>query len=121
VAEAGNAWGALVANLNKPPADPSKPSRPFDIREWQQTAAQIGTAATELRALLESVDTLATSQAFAGPLAELEARVDRVEAGSRSLVNLAALRAFQLILAFFVLLFVYRGIERWLGRRAAAR
>lgn len=121
VAEAGNAWGALVASLNRPPADPSQPSRPFDIREWQQTATQIGTAALELRALLESAGTLADSQTLAGPLADLEARVARVEAGSRALVNLAALRAFQLILAFFVLLFVYRRIERWLGSRAAAR
>ena len=121
VAEAGKAWGGLVAGLSKPPADPTKPSRPFDIREWEQTAAQISSAATEMRALLESVGTLAGSETLAGPLAELTARVERVEAGSRSLVNLAALRGLQLILAFFALLFVYRRIESWLGRRAAAR
>ncbi len=118
VATAGSAWGGLVAELGKPPADPSKPSRPFDIREWQQTAAQITTAATELRALLESVGTLAGSETLAGPLADLTARVERVEAGSRSLVNLAAWRGLQLILAFFVLLFVYRRAEGWLARRA---
>jgi len=121
VAAAGTAWGGLVAQLSKPPADPTKPSRPFDIREWEQTAAQISSAAAEMRALLESVGTLAGSETLAGPLAELTARVERVEAGSRALVNLAALRGLQLILAFFVLLFVYRRIESWLGRRAAAR
>jgi len=121
VAAAGGAWGGIVAQLSKPPADPTKPSRPFDIREWEQTAAQISSAATEMRALLESVGTLAGSETLAGPLAELTARVERVEAGSRALVNLAALRGLQLILAFFVLLFVHRRIESWLGRRAVAR
>jgi hypothetical protein len=117
VAAAGAAWGGLVTELNKPPADPTTPSRPFDIREWEQTAAQINSAAAELRALLESVSTLAGSSTLAGPLADLTARVERVEAGSRALVNLAALRVLQLILAFFVLLFVYRRIESRLGRR----
>ena len=117
VAAAGTAWGGLVAELDKPPADPTTPSRPFDIREWEQTAAQITSAATELRALLESVTTLAGSSMLAGPLADLTARVERVEAGSRALVNLAALRVLQLIFAFFALLFVYRRIESRLGRR----
>ena len=121
VAQAGSSWNALVTQLSKPPADPSKPSRPFDIREWEQTAAQIGTAAAELRALLDSVGTMAGEKTLAGPLAELTARVERVEAGSRALVNLAAWRGLQLILAFFVLLFVYRRVESWLGHRAAAR
>jgi hypothetical protein len=118
VAEAGSAWGGLVAELGKPPADPSQPSRPFDIREWEQTAAQISSAAIELRALLESVGTLADSKTLAGPLAELTARVEKVEAGSRALVDLAALRGLQLIGVFFVLLFVYRRLEGWIARRA---
>jgi hypothetical protein len=119
VADAGVAWGGLVAQLERPPADASQPSRPFDIREWEQTAAQISSAAVELRGLIDSVSTLSQSELLAGPLAELTERVERVEAGSRSLVNLAAWRALQLILAFFVLLFVYRRVEGWLGRRAA--
>jgi hypothetical protein len=121
VADAGTAWGGLVAQLSKPPADPTKPSRPFDIREWQQTAAQITSAATEMRALLDSVNQLAGSETLAKPLADLTERVERVEAGSRALVNLAAWRGLELILAFFVALFVYRRIEGWIGRRAAAR
>jgi hypothetical protein len=119
VAAAGSSWGALVTELDKPPADPTKPSRPFDIREWDQTAAQISMAATELRALLESVATLAGSETLAGPLADLTARVERVEAGSRALVNLAAVRGLELIVAFFVLLFVYRRIEKRLESRAS--
>ena len=118
VAAAGNAWGGLVAELSKPPADPSKPSRPFDIREWEQTAVQVSSAAAELRTLLDSLEEFAGSDVLGSPLAELAARAESVEASSRSLVNLAALRGLQLILAFFVLLFVYRRIEGWLARRA---
>jgi len=108
VASAGQAWGGLVAQLSKPPADPSKPSRPFDIREWQQTAAEVSSAATELRALLESTGTLAGSDTLGGALAEVTAQVDRVEVGSRAIVDLVAWRLLQLILAFFGLLFAYR-------------
>jgi hypothetical protein len=108
VAEAGQAWGDLVAQLSKPPADPSKPSRPFDIREWQQTAAEVSSAATELRALLESTGTLAGSDTLGGALAEVTVQVERVEAGSRAIVNLVAWRVLQLIVAFFGLLFAYR-------------
>jgi len=121
VAQAGTAWGDLVTQLSQPPANPAQPSRPFDIREWQAAAAQITSAATELRMLLESAGTIAGSDVLAGPLGEITARVEKLESGSRSLVNFAAWRAFQLILVFFVLLFVYRRIETWLARRAASR
>jgi hypothetical protein len=119
VATAGAAWGGLVEELRKPPADPSQPGRPFDIREWEQTAVQITSAAAELRALLESAQTMASGEKLAPPIAELTAQVQRVEASSRSLVNLAAWRGLQLILAFFALLFLYRRVEVWLARRAA--
>jgi hypothetical protein len=119
MAAAGTAWGGLAEQLSKPPADPSQPTRPFDIREWERTAAQVTAAATELRTLLDSVQTIAGSDALAKPLADLTQRIERVEAGSRSLVNLTALRGLQLILAFFVLLFVYRRVEGWLARRRA--
>lgn len=121
VAQAGTAWNDLVTQLSQPPANPSQPSRPFDIREWQAAAAQITSAATELRALLESAGTLAGSEQLAGPLAEVTARVEKIEAGSRALVDFAAWRALQLIVVFFALLFVYRRIETWLARRAASR
>jgi hypothetical protein len=119
VAAAGAAWGGLVDELRKPPADGSPPGRPFDIREWEQTAAQITSAATELRALLDSLQTATSGDTLAPAVAQLSAQADRVEASSRSLVNLAAWRGLQLILVFFVLLFLYRRLEVWLARRAA--
>jgi len=119
VATAGAAWGGLVEELRKPPADGSPPGRPFDIREWEQTALRITSAAAELRALLDSVHTVAGSDTLAPQIARLTAQVDRVETSSRSLVNLAAWRGLQLILVFFVLLFLYRRVEVWLARRGA--
>ena len=120
VAAAGAAWGGLIKELQKAPADPNQPpGRPFDIRDWQQTAAQITSAATELRLLLDSLQTATSEEKLAPPIAQLSAQVERLELGSRSMVNLAAWRALQLILVFFVLLFLYRRVEVWLGRRAA--
>jgi hypothetical protein len=119
VATAGAAWGGLVEELRKEPADPAERGRPFDIREWEQTAVRVTSAAVELRALLDSMQTVATADTLDPPMARLQAQVDRVEAGSRSLVNLAAWRGLQLILVFFVLLFLYRRVEVWLARRAA--
>ena len=120
VAEAGQAWGGLIAELSKPPADPSKPARPFDIREWEAAASQISSAASELHTLLESAGTLAGSDVLAGPLAEVEARVDRLEAVSQELVDRIAWRGVQLILLVFGLLFAYRFVSHFLesqGRR----
>lgn len=121
VSEAGQAWGGLIAELSKPPADPSKPSRPFDIREWEAAAAQISSAASELRALLDSAGTLAGSDALAGPLAEVEARVQRIEAISQALVDRIAWRGVQLILLIFGLLFVYRFVSHSLDSRRKGR
>lgn len=122
VGAAGNAWSALVAKFQKEPADPAAAeSHPFDIREWEQTAAQVSAAAAELRMLLESTRTLAGSEELPAALEALTERVEEVEARSRSLVDLAALRGLQLLAVFFVLLFLHRRLESWLSRRAAAR
>lgn len=121
VAEAGKAWGALIAEMSKPPADPNKPSRPFDIREWEATATQISSAATELRTLLESAGTLAGSDVLAGPLTEIETRVQHIEAISQELVDRIAWRGVQLILLVFGLLFVYRFVSHSLESRRQGR
>jgi plasmid stabilization system protein ParE len=121
VGAAGTAWANLVTALQAEPANapPAAESHPFDIRDWEKTAAQVTAAATELRALLDSMRTLAAGQEVGGLLDQLTGRVEQVEARSRALVDFAALRALELIVAFFVLLFLYRRLEGWLGRRAA--
>ena len=82
---ASDAWGTILAR------DPNAPpGRPFDVREWQSTAAQIGTSAEELRALAVELNTLTAGT-------QLNAAVDH-----------ATWRAAQLVALFFVLLVVYR-------------
>jgi hypothetical protein len=110
-ARAGVAWTALVQEARKPgpEARPGEESRPFDILEYERTAAQIAAAAGETRGLLAEVRML-------------DETMDQVASGGRSLVNLAAWRGLQLMLAFFALLFVYRRIEsRLAAGRAAGR
>lgn len=91
---AGDAWSNLFAR------DPNAPPpRPFDVREWQSTAAQIGTSANELRALATEINTLTGGT-------QLEAAVDH-----------ATWRAAQLVALFFALLVVYRLLAWRLGRK----
>jgi hypothetical protein len=91
---AGDTWGKLFAR------DPNAPpSRPFDVREWQSTATQIGASASELRALAVEINTLTGGT-------KLEAAVDH-----------ATWRAAQLVALFFALLVGYRLLAWRLGRK----
>ena len=91
---AGDTWGKLFAR------DPNAPpSRPFDVREWQSTATQIGTSANELRALATEINSLTGGT-------QLEAAVDH-----------ATWRAAQLVALFFALLVGYRLLAWQLGRK----
>jgi hypothetical protein len=89
---ASNTWGTILA-----PDPNAPPSRPFDIREWQETAAQIGTSANELRAFATEINSMSGTP--------LEAAIDR-----------ASLRAAQLVALFFGLLVAYRLLAWRLGR-----
>ena len=91
---AGDAWsGLFVRDPNAPP------SRPFDVREWQSTATQIGTSANELRALATEINTMTGGT-------QLQAAVDH-----------ATWRAAQLVALFFTLLVAYRLLAWRLGRK----
>ncbi len=90
---AGDTWGKLFER------DPNAPpSRPFDVREWQSTATQIGTSAGELRALATELNTMTGGT-------QLEAAVDH-----------ATWRAAQLVALSFALLVAYRLLAWRLGR-----
>ena len=91
---AGDSWAALFPK--KKEGEP--PGRPFDVREWQSAAAQIGTSAGELRALAVEINTLTGGT-------KLEAAVDH-----------AAWRGAQLVALFFALLVGYRLLAWRLGR-----
>jgi hypothetical protein len=91
---AGDSWAALFPKKR----DGEPTGRPFDVREWQSAAAQIGTSAGELRALAVEINTLTAGT-------KLEAAVDH-----------AAWRAAQLVALFFALLVGYRLLAWRLGR-----
>jgi hypothetical protein len=92
---ASDVWGQVLER------DPNAaPSRPFDIREWQETAAQIGISANELRAFATEIQTIS-----GGAGTPLEAAIDRL-----------SLRAAQLVALFFALLVAYRLLAWRLGR-----
>lgn len=92
---ASDVWGKV---LERDPNEP--PGRPFDIREWKETAAQIGTSANELRAFATEIQTIS-----GGAGTPLEAAIDRL-----------SLRAAQLVALFFALLIAYRLLAWRLGR-----
>jgi len=121
VQQAGSAWAALIQEARRPgppPAPGEEPARPFDVTEYERTAAQITSASVEIRGLLAEV------RALGGPgepeLERLGQALDRVEGGGRSLVNLAAWRGLELLLAFFALLFLYRRLEARLATRRSS-
>jgi len=73
-------------------------SPPFDIRDWQNTAQQIGTSAAELRGLANDLRALGGGDSLA-------AAVDR-----------AFWRGIELIAAFFAALLVYRALASRITR-----
>lgn len=90
-------WLAILGPRRDEPPDPS--ARPFDVRDWQQTAASVGTAAAELRGLAAELQTLS------GASSSLDRAIDR-----------AFWRGAALILLFFVALLGYRVLAARLTR-----
>jgi hypothetical protein len=102
--QAGVAWTAMISAARGPTVDGAKgrsESRPFDIQDYERTAAEINQAAVQLRGLVSE------TQAASGAV-------------TRGFVDHLAWRAFQLVVAFFALLFVYRRLDAWLGGRGAS-
>jgi hypothetical protein len=98
--QAGVAWTEMVSAVRGPADDAGKGKgdRPFDIQDYARTAVEINQAAAQLRGLV------AETQAASGDV-------------SRRIVDHLAWRAFELVLAFFAVLFVYRRIEAWFSAR----
>jgi hypothetical protein len=102
--QAGVAWTAMVSAVRGPPDDAAKgktESRPFDIQEYERTALEINRAAVQLRGLVSD------TQAASGDV-------------TRRIVDHLAWRGFELVVAFFALLFLYRRIEARFAARAAS-
>ncbi len=102
--QAGVAWTAMVSAARGPSdvAAGKSESRPFDIQDYERTAAEINQAAIQLRGLVSE------AQAASGDV-------------TRRFVDHVAWRAFQLVVVFFALLFFYRRIEARFVARGASR
>jgi hypothetical protein len=103
--QAGVAWTAMVSAVRTPTeaaAGDKTGSRPFDIQDYERTALEINRAAEQLRGLVSE------TQAASGDV-------------TRRIVDHLAWRAFELVLAFFALLFVYRRIEARFARATSSR
>ncbi len=94
--EAGATWNELVARFRPSDEDAAAPSgRPFDITEYERTAAGVRDAAVELRALLDALRT-----------------------GQTSLADALLWRGLILLVALFALLLLSRVVSaRWLSPR----
>jgi hypothetical protein len=92
----------------------ASPGRPFDIREYEATAHEVGTSVGELRGLLADLDEVLAS----GRLDNVVKTVDEAEDELGELVRRIKLAGVQLLLLFFGLLFVYRFVSSRLGRVA---
>jgi len=86
--QAGKSWTELIAAVRAQPPENAPPSRPFDITEYERTAAQLQQTASEFRALVVEV------QGGAGT----------------SLLNAVFWRALAFVAACFALLLLYRAL-----------
>lgn len=116
---ASDAWATVLGPTPGEPEPP--PERPFDIRDWEQTAQAIGTSAGQLEQLVKEIQTLSQSQVLDGALAPVSATVDRADAAARGWVDLAAWRVLQLLVVAFGLALIYRITSAALTRRTNAR
>jgi hypothetical protein len=95
---AGKSWGELIATVKSPGTKPSEnapPSKPFDITDYERTAAQLQQTASELRGLV----------------AEIQG------SGGTSLLDALLWRAFAFVAACFALLLAYRALAPRVGAR----
>lgn len=111
-------WEQILAGDDRPQPD----ARPFDVREWEQTFAELAAAATELRDLTGELQTTLDTEHLGNALRAITTTIDDAEARARAIVDLAAWRALQLLVVVFVLLvvlLVLLGVSRRTTRRVA--
>lgn len=123
VGAAGSAWAGMLEELRalQGPADAATagdqgaapaPGRPFDIRDYESAAQQVKEAAAELRQTIGALHGLIGSSETAATVSGLNGAITRGEA----LVDMVAWRAVLVLLAFFVLLVIYRVVVSRLDR-----
>jgi hypothetical protein len=94
------------------------------VTEWERAAREIGAASGRLAELTAQLRGLVESQQFDAALGHVSTTVGLAETSAQEVVDAAAWRGLQLLVAFFVLLLAYRLISPLLpgsrsGRPAA--
>jgi hypothetical protein len=104
VQQAGVSW----AEIFRRDGEPRTESRPFDVTEWESAAREIARAGARLAELTAELQGLVESQQLDAALDRVSTTVERAETSAQDVVDAAAWRGLQLIVAFFVLLLAYR-------------
>jgi hypothetical protein len=115
IERASAAWASVLGPAEGAEREPA--GRPFDIREWQDAAREIGTTAERLETLLEALRATSDARIAETALAPVTAAVERADLATRSWIDLAAWRIAQLMLAGVALGLGYR----WLASRVTPR
>jgi hypothetical protein len=105
--EAGAAWAGIFQR----DGEARSQGRPFDVTEWERTAREIGVASERLAELTAQLRGLVESQQFDAALGHVSTTVGLAETSAQEVVDAAAWRGLQLLVAFFVLLLAYRLIS----------
>jgi hypothetical protein len=114
IQQASASWASIL----RPQEDARErpPSRPFDIREWESAARELGATARQLEGLLQELRATSDAGLAETALAPLHAAVDRADVATRAWIDLAAWRLFQVIAAGFALALVYRLVASRISR-----
>jgi hypothetical protein len=112
VERAGEAWAGIFQR----DGEPRQQGPPFDITQWQAAAREIGATAGRLADLTVELRGLVESQPLDATLARVSTTVELAETSAQEVVDAAAWRGLQLLVAFFVLLVAYRLLAARLPR-----
>lgn len=128
ITETGRAWesavktaGQTIQEFSNREAPAQENEKPFDINEYRMTAEALTETANELTTLTLEIRELVESEHLTKHIEDLDTRatgvLDKSADEARSLTNLMAWRAAQLIILVFLLALAYRVIvTRFLAR-----
>jgi hypothetical protein len=120
----------MMKELNPPPPpgskppEPKPPGKPFDILEYEKTAAQVAVAAASLEKLVAEVNSTIETNAISTRIQEIgntaEKTVSTSQSSAQQLTDHIAIRAIEVIAVLFTALLAYSFATAWFRRKVAA-
>jgi len=102
----------------------TRPSKPFDITEWDKTAQSLEKAAVSINELVKSSDGLVSSPALGKRFNEVDsmaqARIQQAITESKGMVGFTVTQMVILCAIFFSFLLAYNLVAGWIRRRLAS-